>query len=51
MILDFLQVFYLTTIFSNIYIPSNHIAQRNIFEITVHFVKIQDVCKCGTYYS
>ena len=40
MILEFLTVFYLTTtVFSNVYIPSSHIALPNIYEITKCFVK------------
>ena len=38
--LEFLEVFYLaTTVFSNIYTPSGHIALYNFFEIIVCFVK------------
>ena len=41
--LEFLQVFYLTaTVFSNIYIPSNHIALYNIYVIIKYFTKYKD---------
>ena len=40
MMLEFLKKFYLaTTVFSNIYIPSNHTALHNIYEITKCFSK------------
>ena len=40
MILEFLNIFYLTTsVFSIVYSPSSHIALYNIFEISERFAR------------